>query len=62
MKEPRKSAQVGVGVSQPLEPGVFFYRRRYHLDWIHIQPLSAKNDFQIVADADGKPRLQSSAH
>ncbi len=29
-------AAVPVAPSPQLEPGLFFYRRRYHLDWIHI--------------------------
>jgi hypothetical protein len=59
MTEPRTSAQVSVGVSPPLEPGVFFYRRRYHLDWIRIQPPNVTSTFYIVTGADGKSVLRS---
>lgn len=41
-----------VGASSSIRPGLFFYRRRYHLDWIRIEPLSPANSFDVLATSD----------
>jgi hypothetical protein len=58
MKEPRSNAHVSVSVSPSLEPGVFFYRRRYHLTWLRIQPPDANSSFSILMGSDGKPAIK----
>jgi hypothetical protein len=37
MHQPHKDSPLVVGVSHALQPGLFFYRRRYHLDWMVIR-------------------------
>jgi len=48
IKQPRGAGNVRVAVSPRLEPGLFFYRRRYHLDWLLITPLDQEADFFIL--------------
>jgi hypothetical protein len=54
MRQPRDKPVVFVGASPSLEAGVFFYRRRYHLDWIHIRGIHEDNDFNIFVPAGKK--------
>ncbi len=36
MHQPHAAAPVNLCVSPSIEPGAFFYRRRYHLDWLIV--------------------------
>jgi hypothetical protein len=38
---------VRVAASSPVSPGLFFYRRRYHLDWIQIVPDLQDADYYL---------------
>jgi hypothetical protein len=52
IRHPRTNAPMLVGASSSIRPGLFFYRRRYHLDWIRIEPLSPANSFDVLATSD----------
>ena len=44
---------VAVGVSPAIKPGLVFYRRRYHLDWIHIADSGRKDaPWFILSESD----------
>jgi hypothetical protein len=47
-QQPRESGSVRVAVSESLRPGLFFYRRRYHLDWIQILPEQEVAEFYLL--------------
>jgi hypothetical protein len=47
-KLPRAAGTVRVAVSPSLRPGLFFYRRRYHLDWIQIVPVQKDAVFHLI--------------
>jgi hypothetical protein len=47
-KEHHSSGPVRVAASAALEPGLFFYRRRYHLDWIQILPNGSDADYHLL--------------
>lgn len=49
---PRQSGPVLVGTSKSIEAGVFFYRRRYHLDWMRIEPVTSKCGYYLIAETD----------
>jgi hypothetical protein len=51
IKQPRGAGNVRVAVSPRLEPGLFFYRRRYHLDWLLITPVDQDVDFYIAENS-----------
>jgi hypothetical protein len=40
---------VRIAAVSPLEPGLFFYRRRYHLDWLQIVPNSEVADYYLLS-------------
>jgi hypothetical protein len=52
LRQPRAHEPVIVGVSPSIEPGAFFYRRRYHLDWIHLTGMAQRNDFNIFVPSE----------
>ncbi len=54
-KQPRGSGGVRVAVSPSLEPGLFFYRRRFHLDWIQIVSVEKEADFHLLDPLTAKP-------
>jgi hypothetical protein len=41
-----------VSASPSVEPGLFFYRRRYHLDWIQIVPAGEDAEFFLLSAPD----------
>jgi hypothetical protein len=57
-KQPRGSGSVRVGVSPSLKPGLFFYRRRLHLDWIQILPEKIEAEFYLVDPDSAKQGLR----
>ncbi len=46
-KQYHSSGTVRVATIPPLEPGLLFYRRRYHLDWIQIVPNGKDADYYL---------------
>jgi hypothetical protein len=57
-RQPRASGSVRVGVSPSLEPGLFFYRRRFHLDWIRIVPAHSVAEFHLLAPSDAEAQMR----
>jgi hypothetical protein len=45
-------ATVRMAASPSVEPGLFFYRRRYHLDWIQIVPDTQDSEFHLLSSSD----------
>ena len=49
---PQHPGAVRVSASPSVEPGLFFYRRRYHLDWIQIVPAGGDAEFFLLGSSD----------
>jgi hypothetical protein len=52
MRQPHESGKVRVGASSLTEPGLFFYRRRYHLDWIQIVSFEEEGAFFLLSSSE----------
>jgi hypothetical protein len=48
-KQHHSSESVRVAVSPALEPGLYFYRRRYHLDWLQIVPSDKEANYYLLS-------------
>jgi hypothetical protein len=57
-RQPRGSGNIRVAVNPSLEPGLFFYRRRLHLDWIQIVPAHGAAEFHLLAPSDAEFRMR----
>jgi hypothetical protein len=57
-RQPRGPGSVPVAVSPSLEPGLVFYRRRFHLDWIQIVSAQKEAEFHLLAPGSGQPNLR----
>jgi hypothetical protein len=63
MRRPRDPGKVRIAVIPTLEPGLFFYRRRYHLDWLQIVPVTDKAPKYLLTDHLGAGwKLLQNAH
>lgn len=49
---PHEAGPVRITASASLEPGLFFYRRRYHLDWLQISLNAADSKFFLLSPSD----------
>lgn len=52
MRQPHGAGPILIGASRSIEPGVSFYRRRYHLNWMKVDGVDAKNEFYFLSPED----------